>query len=49
MHSIPKDKKCSCGGKITHHHFECNSCHRLRINTNKLKKKAMEKIKNEIN
>ena len=44
--SIPKNKKCSCGKKITDHHFECNDCYRLRKKTNKLKLKAMEKIKN---
>ncbi len=45
---IPKNKKCKCGKKITHHHFLCNSCW---IHKNKEKKarkrayKELEKLK----
>ncbi len=24
--TIPKNKKCRCGKKITHHHYLCNEC-----------------------
>ena len=46
IHTIPKDKKCRCGKRITHHHFLCNDCWREDKKTNKLRKKAMEKNKN---
>ncbi len=44
--SIPKNKKCRCGKKITHHHFLCDECWREDKKTNKFKKNAMEKNKN---
>lgn len=43
VYAVPKNKKCECGKKITHHHFECDNCHKSRMETSKLRKKAMEK------
>ncbi len=40
---IPKNKKCRCGKKITHHHFLCDDCWREDQTTNKLRNKAMKK------
>ena len=42
---IPKNKKCRCGKRITHHHHLCNSFWILDNQKNKLLKKAMEKNK----
>ena len=39
---IPKNKKCRCGKKITHHHFLCNDCWKLDKKTSKLRKEAMK-------
>lgn len=46
IHAIPKDKKCKCGNKITHHHFQCNDCWKLDKKTSRLVRKAMKKNKN---
>lgn len=43
--AIPKNKRCICGKKITHHHFLCNDCWRLNEETKRLKRKAMQKIR----
>ncbi len=48
MFTIPKNKKCVCGKKITHHHFQCNDCWREDKKVNKLRKKAMAKMKRNI-
>ncbi len=45
IHAIPKNKKCRCGKKITHHHLLCNECWHLDKKTKKLRKKAMKKNK----
>jgi len=49
MFSVPKNKKCRCGKKITHHHFLCNACWNIDNKTNKLKRNAMEKNVEYIN
>ena len=41
--SIPKDKKCSCGKKITHHHFFCDDCWEEEQRAIKLRREAMKK------
>lgn len=47
--AIPKDKKCRCGKKITHHHYLCNDCWISDKKVSKLRKKAMEKNKSQQN
>lgn len=41
LNIVPKNKKCSCGRKITHHHFKCNKCWNEDKKTGKLKRNAM--------
>ena len=43
--AIPKNKKCRCGRKITHHHFLCNNCWISDSKDRKLLKKHMNKVK----
>ena len=45
LNIIPKNKKCGCGKKITHHHFLCDNCWKEEKDISKLKRKAMEKNK----
>jgi len=45
IHSIPKNKKCSCGKKITNHHFKCNDCWNADKKDLKLKINAFKKNK----
>lgn len=41
--SIPKNKRCRCGKRITHHHYLCDDCWKSDKETSKLRKNAMKK------
>ncbi len=43
LNIIPKNKKCKCGKKVTHHHFLCNECWREENLDRKLRRNAMKK------
>jgi hypothetical protein len=45
INPIPKNKKCRCGRKITHHHYLCDNCWNLEQKDKNKRRKAMRKNK----